>query len=330
MSLETAQKIIDWIMELTPREDKLSIGFFGGEPLLRFDLIQVLTKYIREKECETGKVATLNVTTNGILLTNSILSFFREEKINLCVSLDGAREVHNRYRCHKDGRGSFDEVVANLAQALNKLAQVQVNAVFTPETICSLSESVRFIAQLGVPTIHLNPDITAKWTPQTFDQFQKHYEQVASFYIDCYQQNHELAINLIDSKIIVFLKGGYTAIDRCRMGEAEWGFAPSGNIYPCERLIGEDTGVHCLGNIHTGINSRKQCQIVSMRGSRNKECQSCTLQPYCMNWCGCTNYHMTGYPDNTSKMMCASEKAAITAASSALNSLKENDLFINH
>ena len=120
-------------------------------------------------------------------------------------------------------------------------------------------------------------------------------------------------------------------MDKCGMGETEWGFAPSGNIYPCERFIGNDNDLSfCLGNIHTGLDLNRRCSLIHQRGNRNEECKTCSLQKYCMNWCGCTNYHMTGYIYLASQMMCANEKAAIAAAYHALRSLKDNDVFLNH
>ena len=333
MSFATAQKIVDFAMEMTPGGQQIELSFFGGEPFLRFDLMKEVIGYIRAKEREAKGPVRLGVTSNGLVLTPSILDFLEEESVDLCISIDGPAHVHNRNRCYEDGRGSFDEVVTNVRRAVERLGTLQANAVYGPETIDSLAESVSFLTQLGISVIHLNPNICASWEASTCSRLRETYLHIADYYIDRYQQGQEIAINLIDSKIIILLKGGYDVGDRCGMGETEWGFAPSGNIYPCERLIGEDDDPSlCLGNIHTGLDLTRRCSLLKRRGNRNEECRTCDLQKYCMNWCGCTNHYMTGHTDLAGPMLCASEKAALQAAKHVLVTLSEedNDLFIDH
>ncbi|MFB0535860.1 MAG: radical SAM protein [Anaerolineae bacterium] len=331
MSFATAQKIVDFAVDITPPGQRIEFGFFGGEPLLRSDLMKEITSYIREQEREARKPVRLSITTNGTLLTQPILDFFKEENVDLCISIDGPAHVHNLNRCYKDGQGSFDEVVRTLHLAMERLGTLQVNAVYGPDTIDFLLESVSFFTQLGVSVIHLNPNICASWGEDTYSKLQEFYMQIADHYIQSYQYRQEIAVNLIDSKIIVLLKGGYEIADKCGMGETEWGFAPSGNIYPCERLIGEDNDSStCLGNIHTGLDLMRRCSLLKQRGNHNEECKTCDLQKYCMNWCGCTNYYMTGHTNLAGPMICESEKAAIQAAKHVLITLKDNELFLDH
>lgn len=331
MSLATAQRIVDSVLDITPAGQATSFNFFGGEPLLRCDLLSDIAVCIREKEQNTGKPVSLTVTSNGTLLTESILSFFREQRIDLCISIDGPAHVHNLNRCYRDGRGSFEDVVRNLRLAMDWLGSLQVNAVYGPDTIEHLAETVSFLSELGMYVIHLNPNISACWEENTYQKLEATYMQVADYYIQRYLNGQEIAVNLIDNKIILLLKGGYECSDKCGMGETEMGFAPSGNIYACERFIGEDYGSRfCLGTVDTGIDPVRLRSLVKHRGNHNVECETCDLQKYCMNWCGCTNYHMTGYTDMVSPMICESEKAAILAAKHVLIALKDNELFINH
>ena len=333
MSLATAQKIVDFAMDITPAGEGIEFSFFGGEPLLRFDLIEEVTGYIRQKERETRQDVRLGLTSNGVLLTSSVVEFLDDERFDLCISIDGPASVHNLNRCYEDGRGSFEEVVRSVRLAAERLGTLQVNAVYGPETVESLLESVSFLADLGVSVIHLNPNISASWEAPTYANLRGIYGAIAEYYVNRYRAGQEIAINLIDSKIIIFLKGGYDDGDRCGMGETEWGFAPSGNIYPCERFIGEDRASSlCLGNIHTGLDLTGRCSLLKQRGNRNEECKTCGLQRYCMNWCGCTNHAMTGHTDLAAPMLCESEKAALEAARYALVTLSEEDnaLFIDH
>lgn len=333
MSLATARKIVDFVIDITPPEQKAGFGFAGGEPLLCFDVLTEIVDYVRKQERSTGKSATLSITSNGTLLTEPILDFLKQEDFGLCVSIDGPAHVHNSNRRYKDGRGSFEDVVRNIRLSLERLDTLQVNAVYGPDTVDFLLESVLFLIQLGISVIHLNPNIRAFSEGYDCLQLRESYRQIADHYIKSYRNGREIAVNFIDSKVIAFLKRGYDAADKCGMGETEWGFAPSGNIYPCERLIGEDNDSPlCLGNVHTGLDLSRRCSVLSKRANRNEECKTCCYRKYCMNWCGCTNYHMTGHTDLAGPMLCESEKAAIQAAKHVLVTLSEqdNDLFHSH
>lgn len=333
MTFTTARKVVDFAMRITPPGQRIDFGFFGGEPLLCFDLMKEITGYLRKKEREVEKPVRLSLTTNGTILTQSILDFLKQEKVDLCLSLDGPQHVHDLNRPYRTGSGSFAEVVRNLQKALEQLDSVQVNAVYGPDTLDFLPDSVSFFIKLGVCAIHLNANISAAWPVDIYSRLQENYRKIGNLYVQSYQHGHEIALNFIDSKIILFLKGGYTFGDRCGMGETQWAFAPSGNIYPCERFVGEDRDSSlCLGNIYTGLDLARRCALLQQKGNRNEACQTCGLQPYCMNWCGCTNYYMTGRTNLAGPMLCAMEKAAIEAAQLVLTTLTEldNKLFMEH
>lgn len=331
MSFDTAQKIVDFAVKITPPNQRINFGFFGGEPLLCFNLIQKIIEYIREKEKETKNPISLNIATNGTLLDKTILEFIEKEKINLCLSIDGPENVHNLNRLYKDGRGSFEDVFRSLRLIPNILHKFQVNAVYSPNTIDSLLEVVSFFDKLKVAAIHLNPNICTTWEEDICLKLKRYFMELANFYIQCYKESREIALNLIDSKLILLVKRGYEEADKCSMGEGEWAFAPSGNIYPCERFIGEDNkDKFCLGNIHTGLNQKCICSLMKHRGNHDEKCKTCNLQKYCMNWCGCTNYYSTGKSDLVSTFICENEKAIIEAAKYVLVALKDNDLFLGH
>ncbi|MCP4286972.1 MAG: radical SAM protein [Gammaproteobacteria bacterium] len=333
MTFETARKVVDFAFSTNGYEKKLDFCLFGGEPFLRFDLIQDITGYIRQKEIQGDKPAQISITTNGTLLTQAMIDFLLRERINLCFSIDGPAYVHDQNRVFSNGKGSATAVYKNLQKALEHLDRIQVNAVYGPNTLEYLPESVKFLHELGTPVIHLNPNICVSWTANANSKFQETYSQIGDYYIDCYLHGDEISVNLIDNKIILFLKDGYSPDDICGMGETEWGFAPSGNIYPCERFIGEDLQRSmCLGNIHNGIDKERQISIIDQRGNHNPECRDCHYSRFCMNWCGCTNYHLTGNTSLVSPMMCASERAAIYTARQVLETLLEENcsLFVNH
>lgn len=331
MSLDTAQKAVDFGIERAIPGQILDFSFFGGEPFLCFDLMKDITGYIREREKKVENPVRLSVTTNGTILNQSILDFLKKENVDLCISIDGPENVHDLNRCREDGTGSFGQVLKNLKIAIEQLEELQVNAVYGPETVDQLADSVSFFVQLGISVIHLNPNIFAPWPVEAYPKLENSFMKVAEYYVQSYERGEEIAINFIDSKVVLFLKGGYAAGDICGMGETEYGFAPSGNIYPCERFIGEDDGSSfCLGNVHTGLDHESLCSLLCHRGNHNEECKSCDWQRYCMNWCGCTNYHLTGHTDFVSPVICASERSAIKAAKFVFTTLSKNELFIDH
>lgn len=330
MSFNTAKKIINFAKTITPLDQVINIGFFGGEPLLCYDLIKKIIDF-SQKGTQIERVFLFSITTNGTLLGEHELEYFKSQKVDLCISIDGPARIHDLNRSYKNGRGSFNRVLQNLRLALDIQGFVQVNAVYCPKTFLFLPTTISFFKKLGISSIHLNPDICATWKESDISKLGQSYMKVANEYIQSYENGNEIAINIIDSKIILLLKGGYGTDDVCGMAETEWAFAPSGNIYPCERFIGEDNDpTFCLGNIHTGLNQNNICSILKHRGNKEKRCQSCKIQSYCMNWCGCTNYYTSGYTDTTGKLQCESEKALMKAAKHVLITLKDNDLFLDH
>lgn len=333
MQLDTAQQCIDAALALLPAGKSLDLGLFGGEPLLRFDLIREIVDYTYRRTREKLVPVRIGITTNGTLVSPEILDYFAEQDIHLCFSIDGPEDVHDRNRCHHNGSGSFVEVIRNLESAVQRLGVVEVNAVVGPDTLFDVPRTLDFFINLGVSVIHLSPNIKATWTEEVCNHFDDIYRQVAEQYIACYQRGKEIALNLIDSKSVLFVKGGYSPGDICSMGDGEWGVAPSGNIFPCERFIGEDDNMaFSLGNIRAGLSQARRCAMHLKRGNHREECSNCFYKRFCMSWCGCTNWFMSGESDTPAPVLCAMEKAAIEAARHAFESLvrDDNDLFADH
>lgn len=333
MSLQTAQRSIDTALLMSREGEKLELALFGGEPLLRFDLVREITDYAEQRTTASGMPLSIGITTNGTLLLPEVLDYVDEHGISLCFSLDGPPDVHDHNRMFQNGHGSFKQVRDGLQQALARPGLVEVNAVFGPETLSELPRTFRFLTGIGVRAIHFSPDINAIWTSETHGRFAEIYLEIAKHYIDCFRRGIEVAVNLFDTKALLFIKGGYAAGDRCSMGEREWAVAPSGNLYPCERFIGEDDNPNFrLGNIHTGFQPARCCSVKARRGNHRVECLNCKQKEYCMSWCGCTNYHLSGRSDMPAPVLCAMEKAAIGAAKYVFESLVigDNECYVDH
>ena len=330
ISIPIAQRILTFLFAVLKEDERLEIGLFGGEPLLEFDLVKDLIALIQSQEEYTPERVTISVVTNGTLLTDDMLRVFLDKGIVLCISCDGPPELQDAHRHFRDGRGSSPLVEKNIRRSLEYFPLLPVNAVYSPETLPLLPAVVEYMISLGVRNIYLNPEISAHWSRQDAEMLPGVYAAIGKIYVEHYTRGTPKYINLIDSKIALILRGGYKANERCRMGSGEYAFAPSGNIYPCERLVGSDDGkTHCIGNIEREFVPGKTCAAISC-SAINAECSQCGIKEYCMNWCGCTNYYSTGRYDVVSPFICASERAAIEVAFQVIDEMNKNQCDLSH
>jgi uncharacterized protein len=326
MPLPVAGKIIDFIYDHTPEDEQIDIGFFGGEPLLELRLIKEITQMINHHESYDADRVMISIVTNGTIFHEGIKDFLLEENVGIGISCDGPSFIQDQFRRFPDGSGSSKIVEGNIEKALLFFPFMPVNAVYSPENLQFLPDIVDYISELGVKNIYLNHNISAHWTSKEARMLQEIYGSIGKKYLEFYRRDEPRHISLIDSKIVVILRGGYKPLERCRMGTGELAFSPTGNIYPCERLIGSDDGsTHCIGNINHGFTIEKNCKTVSNE-AENLECQTCSLRKYCMNWCGCTNFFSTSDYRKVGPFVCASEKAAIKAASQVLQTMQNESM----
>jgi len=314
MPLRVAQDVLQFMFRHTPSDEKIEVGYFGGEPLLEFDLIEKITDEIERNPQFSSERVKLSLVTNGTLFSKRIARFIQAHDFVMCLSCDGPPRVQDLSRRFPDGSGSSAIVLANIRKYLDTGCYVLVNAVYGPETLAFLPETIRFFSSLGLRQIYINPDYSASWAVPDVDRVVKVYSKVGELYSEFQLSGDPHFISLIDSKIALILRGGYKLQERCRMGRGEFGFAPSGNVYPCERLIGGDNGLdHCIGTIKA-IARSEGLKDVPLAGNANVECQKCGLADYCMNWCGCSNYFSSGNYYKAGPFLCASEKASIIVA----------------
>lgn len=315
MPLSVAKKIIDFMFSNTPLEERIEIAFFGGEPLLEFDLITKITEMIENHPVFSKERVDLSIVTNGTIFTNEIADFVNKHNMVFGISCDGHSVVQNKFRRFADGKPSSDIVKNTIKLAIKSLPCVLVNSVHNPITFKYLPQVLDYFSSLGLRRIYLNPDYSAIWTKPDIKTLPEVYGWIGEKYINYYIQGTPRYISLIDNKIAVILRGGYKTDERCRMGSGEFAFAPNGNVYPCERLIENgDENSHFIGNVNTGIElSNLSCNNAS-GGSINKECMTCGIKEYCMNWCGCSNFMSTGYYNRVGAFLCASEKSAVQTA----------------
>ena len=190
----------------TPPYEKIEFSFFGGEPLLCHDLMQYLVALIKKMRASHRGSVRMSMTSNGTLLDRRTICLLAENDIDLCVSIDGPEHIHNQHRVYPSGIGSYKNVMSGLVLALGSLERVQVNAVYSPDTIASMSETLLFFLSENIPVVHFNPNITAKWSLGDLEKIPQAYESLADVYLDAFRNGSPVAVNLIDSKMLLFLK----------------------------------------------------------------------------------------------------------------------------
>ena len=313
MTWPTTERAIDWAAGLNDPENQL--GFFGGEPLLEWPLLQRAVRHARAAYGE--RELKLTVTTNGTLLDDEKADWLVAEGVFVAVSLDGNRAMHEACR------GQFDAALAGLQRMLSRTDRISAIAVVSPANVTHLPEAIHFLVEeLGVQRVSLNPDFPAAWSEDTLALWRRGYEAAGDAMISRYRTGQTPIVNGIETKIVTAVKEGYAACDRCKFGEGEVAVAPSGNLYPCERLIGEDRdSAFVIGDIEHGFNASRRMEILLRRGNRDPECANCAVHDRCMNWCGCVNWATTGHTDSTGPTVCFHERLCIEVADRVASTL---------
>lgn len=327
ISKEIVLKSIELILK-TPIQ-KLNFGFFGGEPLMEWKLLQFAT-YEMETEAEKRDMELVKtVTTNAVLLDREKIKWLREHGFYVVVSIDGNEQMHNTHRLYANEVGTFEDVKKRILE-LQKVYQdgeYSVMSVVTPQNIEYLNDSIEFLyKEMGLRYLRLAQNYYGKWGDDV-ENYRKIYHDLGDYMVERYRQNEEITIDIIDSKIRAKVENSCSS---CNFGEMKIAVAPSGNIYPCERLIGNDTGELNIGNVYHGFDHAKRNELIAQRGNSNEECKACPIKERCTNSCSCTNYTLTEKIDITNGVVCFFQKLFIEVADRVASTLYEekNELFL--
>ncbi len=324
MDAETAEQAVDFAIGQLPPGELLDFGFFGGEPLLNFPRIRHMVRYLRDRQGELGFDLVMGLTTNGTVLSREMLAFMAQEQIALCVSLDGPEDVYYRQRGANGANGVFRTVVENLRLASDSLPQVKINAVYGPDTLARLPGSVRFLASFERP-VHLSMDIVTPWTDESLVGIDAVFHEVGQTYLDCFRQGNPFELHPLEDSLVVAAFGGCAREHRCRLGVGELAVDVTGEVYPCERLVGRDQVV--LGDVRHGIDEHQRRKVVQEHGQPHPACLDCSLKDYCGSSCGCTNWFLTGHFGHASQAVCRKEKALHGAVRELLEPLSKTQGF---
>ena len=298
MSFEVGKRALDFLIENSGTRRNLEVDFFGGEPLMNFDVVKQLVAYARSIEGAHGKNFRFTLTTNGILIDDDVIDFANREMSNVVLSLDGRREIHDRHRVDYAGRGSFDRIVP-LFQRLVKARDGKnyyMRGTFTHENPDFL-EDIKVMLDLGFTELSMEPVVCAEGDPAALTEADvavvcEQYEQLAKLMLERRREGRPFTFY----HYMIDLKGGpciYKRISGCGSGTEYMAVTPWGDLYPCHQFVGEDR--YRLGSVFEGVtNLTAQEEFASCNVYARPECRDCWARLYCSGGCAANAYHATG------------------------------------
>lgn len=215
----------------------LELSFFGGEPLLEAALIGSTIDYARRRCVESGKFLALNLTTNGTVDAPLAWQIMTLNDIDLAISFDGLPEIHDRYRRDPDGAGSSARVLATMRRLLAAKKEFQVIVVVRPDTVASLASGLKFLRDFGVDLVTPSLDLWTTWNAADLRALEAALAECALVWR---KSLPGFGVSWFNEKAVQLAQMPFSQSARCSFGDGEIAVAPSGNLYPCERLIGED------------------------------------------------------------------------------------------
>ncbi|MBU1240114.1 radical SAM protein [Myxococcota bacterium] len=323
MSLATGKKGID--LAIDQAIGSACISYFGGEPLLVWDMIKELTPYAQEKGEAKGLSMHYRLSTNGILFTEEILQFCKDYNILFAVSMDGNKESHDTGRILPTGQGSFDLLEEKIDLMLVYNPYTVFTFVITPHNARYLFDSVNYMWDRGLRYVAHSPDFThPDWDREHFDLLAEQYEKVADWYLEKTRSGTYFFMNLFDDKIKTHAKSPAMPGEICDFGARKVSVAHDGSIFPCVRFVSNnpDSQNYQIGHVDTGFTGKREA-LISLNAQARPDCEGCALLGRCANYCGCTNWNTTGDIIRVSPLLCEYERMLIPIADRIGNILWE-------
>ncbi|MBU1431811.1 radical SAM protein [Myxococcota bacterium] len=329
MPLSVARKALDLAFKRPGQ--LIDLLFFGGEPLLEMALLDTIATEATARAAAEGRRARLSLTTNATLIDEARLTLLKEHKIHVTVSLDGCAAAHDPWRRYPDGRGSHAATVEGIQALMAAGIDLKVIGVVHPGNMGLLVESLEFVVGLGLKHFKLNIDHDADWSEAQLDALEAHMRALTARLADYFRVGVAFRLDPIDGRIISHLQGGRCI--GCAFGEGEIAVAPSGHIYPCERLIGEDGPAQddvLIGHVDIGVLPERLAAVNHQKNTPHPECEGCDYISRCVWWCGCVNRAHTGKPGQINDALCRMEQISISAADEMAAALyqEKNPLFM--
>ena len=298
MSFEVGKRALDFLIENSGSRRNLEVDFFGGEPLMNFQVVKDLVAYARSVEKEHNKNFRFTLTTNGVQIDDDVIDFANRECSNVVLSLDGRKEIHDRYRVDYAGKGSWDRIVPKF----QKLVQARegknyyMRGTFTHANPDFL-EDIRQMLDLGFTELSMEPVVCAAGDPSELTKEDlpvvlEQYEKLAQLMLERDKEGKPFTFY----HYMIDLTGGpciYKRISGCGSGTEYMAVTPWGDLYPCHQFVGEEK--FKLGNIWDGVtNTQIRDEFAACNVYAHPECKDCWARLYCSGGCAANAYHATG------------------------------------
>ena len=298
MSYEVGKQALDFLMEHSGTRRNLEVDFFGGEPLMNFQVVKDLVAYARSVEKEKNKNFRFTLTTNGVLVDDDVIAWANQECSNVVLSLDGRKEIHDRFRVDYAGNGSWEKIVPKFQKFVEARGgkDYYMRGTFTHANPDFLQD-IQQMLDLGFTELSMEPVVCAVGDPSELTEedlpiVMEQYEKLAELMLERDKQGKPFTFY----HYMIDLTGGpciYKRISGCGSGTEYMAVTPWGDLYPCHQFVGEER--FKLGNIWDGVtNSTVQSEFAACNVYAHPECRDCWARLYCSGGCAANAYHATG------------------------------------
>jgi uncharacterized protein len=316
MSREVLDKALR--LALASPDQHLDIAFFGGEPLLRFDIIREADEIVTRAIAGRSHPLTVRwlLNTNATLLTDEVLDWLMPPRVaNVFVSLDGPRDVHDRCRLDSAGKGSYDRVLDGISKLRARKLPFRVLAVVGTRSAGDVGRVLAELIGLGAEQVHLSANYRDDWDDTSIERLREGLGIAAAHWMTEFRSGRTCRVEPLHTKILTHLKGGMPCPSRCSLGGREFAVAPSGNIYPCAQMVGEDQDEELvIGHVDRGLDRERIAQLCELKDRIEVTCAPCALRDRCQSHCGCRHLALSGKLGQITAVLCEIEAAMIDVA----------------
>ena len=298
MSLEVGKRAIDFLVENSGTRTNLEVDFFGGEPLMNWDVVKDIVKYARSIEKEKNKNFRFTLTTNGVLVDDDVIEFANKEMHNVVLSLDGRKKVHDHLRKTINGKGSYDTIVPKFQEFVKRRGDkgYYIRGTFTHNNV-DFTNDIFHMADLGFTELSMEPVVCAPEDPYalTYDDLPVLFEQYEILAKEMLKREKEGKPITFYHYMIDLTSGPciYKRISGCGSGTEYMAVTPWGELFPCHQFVGDPK--YSLGNIYEGVtNKEAQDEFKLCNAYAKPECKDCWAKLYCSGGCAANSYHATG------------------------------------
>ena len=318
MSLEVGKRAIDFLIENSGSRVNLEVDFFGGEPLMNFDVVKEIVAYARSIEKKYNKNFRFTLTTNGMLVDDDVIEFTNKECHNVVLSLDGRKEIHDRLRKTVNGKGSYDIIVPKFVKFAKERGSrdYYIRGTFTHENL-EFSKDVLHFADLGFTKMSMEPVVAP---PEAFYAIReedlpvilRQYDLLAKEYVE----RRRAGKGFVFFHFQIDLKQGPCVAKRlsgCGSGTEYLAVTPWGDLYPCHQFVGNEQFL--LGNVDEGIvNTELRDEFKLCNVYAKPKCRECFARFYCSGGCAANSWNFHGSLTDAYDIGCEMQKKRIECA----------------